>query len=91
MTASCLSRTLRPDEQADAIQRRFGDERGLEVERRSSEFDPTQEETPAGENEVEQMMGDPRDDIAPDRRAGTAPQTGPTENVAGITDPIVVS
>ena len=35
-------------------------------------------------------MGDPRDDIAPDRRAGTAPQTGPTENVAGITDPIVV-
>ena len=78
------------DEQADAIQRRFGDERGLEVERRSSEFDPTQEETPAGENEVEQMMGDPRDDIAPDRRAGTAPQTGPTENVAGITDPIVV-
>ena len=78
------------DEQADAIQRRFGDERGLEVERRSSEFDPTQEETPAGENEVEQMMGDPRDDIAPDRRVGTAPQTGPTENVAGITDPIVV-
>ena len=78
------------DAQADAIQRRFGDELGLDVERRSSEFDPTQEETPAGENEVDQMMGDPRDDIAPDRRAGTAPQTGPTENIAGLTDPIVV-
>jgi hypothetical protein len=78
------------DEQADAIQRRFGDELGLDVERRSSEFDPTEVEQQAGENEVEQMMGDPRDDIAPDRRAGTAPQTGPTENVAGITDPIVV-
>ena len=78
------------EEQAEAIQRRFGDERGLDVERRSSEFDPTQEEDPAGESEVEQMAGDPRDDIAPDRRVGSAPQTGPTENVAGITDPIVV-
>ena len=78
------------DEQADAIQRRFGDELGLDVERRSSEFDPTEQETPAGENEVEQMMGDPSDDITPDRRVGSAPQTGPTENVAGITDPIVV-
>lgn len=78
------------DEQADAIQRRFGDELGLDVERRSSEFDPTEQETQAGESEVEQMMGDPRDDITPDRRVGSAPQTGPTENVAGITDPIVV-
>lgn len=77
------------DEQADAIQRRFGDERGLEVERRSSEFDPTQEETPAGENEVEQMMGDPRDDISPDRRVGSAPTTSNVESgpeMLGIID-----
>lgn len=77
------------DEQADAIQRRFGDERGLEVERRSSEFDPTQEETPAGENEVEQMMGDLRDDISPDRRVGSAPTTSNVEagpEMLGIVD-----
>ena len=43
------------DEQADAIQRRFGDELGLDVERRSSEFDPTEVEQQAGENEVEQQ------------------------------------
>lgn len=77
------------DEQAEAIQRRFGDERGLDVERRSSEFDPTQEEDPAGESEVEQMAGDPRDDIAPDRRAAPAPATGNLESgpeMLGIID-----
>ena len=51
----------------------FGRQQGLDVERRSSEFDPDDVEQLGGENEVDQMMGDPRDDIAPDRRAGSLP------------------
>ncbi|MAA66299.1 MAG: hypothetical protein CL581_16200 [Alteromonadaceae bacterium] len=67
----------------------FGRQQGLDVERRSSEFDPDDVEQLGGENEVDQMMGDPRDDIAPDRRAGSAPATGNLESgpeMLGIID-----